>query len=82
MSKGMTTCKICERDFALIAEDHYIARGENKTGLAALAGNTESNLYDAINCPHCGCQMILQERKRPFVETVYKEEEKEGEDDE
>lgn len=63
--KGMTTCKICGRDFPLIAEEHYIARGIEKNGvIAALSIQEEAMQYDAFDCPHCGCQNIMQERKR------------------
>lgn len=32
---------------------------------AALVGNsTEAKIYDAMDCPECGCQMVLKERMR------------------
>lgn len=63
--KGMITCGVCGRDLPLIIEEHYIARDTEKTGVVpALTGKQESGLYDAIDCPHCGCQIILQSRKR------------------
>lgn len=62
--KGMTTCKICGRDFPLIAEEHYVARDSEKKGvIPALSGQDEAIQYDAFNCPHCGCQNVMQERK-------------------
>lgn len=61
---GMTTCKICGRDFPLIAERRYTARDNAKSGIAITLAGTEETLYDAIDCPHCGCQNVLQERKR------------------
>lgn len=64
MSKGMITCAICGRDFALIAEETYIARDNTTRGLTTVVSDKEPQLYDAIDCPHCGCQTILQERKR------------------
>lgn len=84
MSKGMTTCNVCGRDFALIAEDHYISIAESKTGLAAFAGGDEPAMHDAMDCPHCGCQNILGKRERPYIHEVeacraneiYEEEEK------
>lgn len=63
MSKGMATCKICGRDFALIAEEHYIARDPKKGGLAVSITGEAIYMYDAFNCPHCGCQYIAQPRK-------------------
>lgn len=62
--KGMTTCKICGRDFPLIIEEHYVARDLEKKGvLPALSGEVESAEFDAFECPHCGCQNIMQSRK-------------------
>ena len=74
-SRGMATCDKCGRDFALIVEDHYVARGNTKSGLAALSGGEEPNCYDAIDCPHCGCQKLLQVRLRPMQMIVEEEEE-------
>lgn len=83
MSKGMTTCDVCGRDFALMAEDHYISRAEEKTGIAAFAGGDEPHLHDAVDCPHCGCQKVLQKRERMYIPTeVSTEECEEGENDE
>lgn len=62
--KGMTTCKVCGRDFPLIAEEHYTSRELALTGLAHLAGGTEPKLWDTFDCPHCGCQNCLQQRNR------------------
>lgn len=66
MNKGMYECTVCHREFALIAEDHYVAKDPQPTGaIAALASSTVYP-YDAIDCPHCGCQNVLQKRK-PFA---------------
>lgn len=62
--KGMTTCKVCGGDFPLMAEEHYVARNVEKTGLIpAISGQEEATQYDAFDCPHCGCQNVIQERK-------------------
>lgn len=66
MSK--TTCKVCEHVFELTKERHYIAR--EKTELFLIASNKmEPTLYDAFDCPNCGCQYIAKERKRVHERT-------------
>jgi len=59
--KGMTTCKICGRDFPLIIEEHYVAKEPGATGLASLSG-APRKLFDAFDCPHCGCQNVMNGR--------------------
>ena len=63
---GLTTCTVCGRDFALIAEERYTARDDEKSGLTVVVSDSESKLYDAFDCPHCGCQNIVQGRKRLY----------------
>lgn len=75
---GMYTCCVCGRDFPLVWEERYVARNETPTGLAALAGNSEPTLYDAIDCPYCGCQNILQVRRRVWHPPVVGDHDKEG----
>ena len=65
--KGMYTCKVCGRDFALMEEEHYITKSPRKTGLASIAGG-EEHLHDAFDCPHCGCQNIVGEREAAYCE--------------
>lgn len=83
MSKGMTECKICHREFALCIEDHYVAQDPKKTGIIAVIGSNDPEVhYDAIDCPHCGCQNILQERKCPCYYGICDEcEDEENEED-
>lgn len=64
---GMKTCCVCGRDFPLLIENLYHARDNTKTGLAALTCGSEEDLFDAMDCPHCGCQNILQPRKREYL---------------
>lgn len=62
--EGKTTCKVCGKDFPLTAEEHYIAQDPKKIGMLANLANTDKAMeYDAFDCPHCGCQNIVQERK-------------------
>lgn len=69
--EGMAKCKICGRSFALMAEKHYIARDIEEKGFAVTFGRTsEVEYYDAFDCPHCGCQNIMQERKRTIMISI------------
>ena len=62
--KGMTTCEVCGRDFPLIGEEHYVAVDTDVEGIAASIVRHEPEIYDVFDCPHCGCQNIMQTRKR------------------
>lgn len=57
-------CKICGTKFNAIIERHYIARDDGKTGLTV---SFEEGLYDAFDCPMCGCQVIAKGRKRDYI---------------
>ena len=85
----MLKCKICECEFIPVIDKHYVARDNGKSGLSTTFANVEGNLYDAFNCPACGCQIIAQERKRnDYHETLttlaknQKEDEEEHENEE
>lgn len=62
--KGMHVCETCGRGFALIAEERYTVRTVEKTGPASAFSGEESDLYDAFDCPHCGCQNVVNLRLR------------------
>ena len=62
--KGMTTCKVCGRNFPLLAEEHYVSKEAGKVGIAAIAGGLAPILWDSFDCPHCGCQNRMQQRNR------------------
>lgn len=39
-----------------------------KAGLAVAFGSEpEEKLYDTFDCPSCGCQIAVQERKRIYI---------------
>lgn len=63
----MCKCKICNKEFELTKKDHYITRDAGRVGLAAIAGGSEETLYDTFDCPNCGCQNVMQERKRSYM---------------
>ena len=62
--KGMTTCKVCGRDFPLITEEHYISKEAGREGIAAIVGGPFPILWDSFDCPHCGCQNRMNRRYR------------------
>lgn len=63
--RGMWSCEVCGREFALMHEDRYTARDEERGGLAAaFADIPEPIMWDAFDCPYCGCQNRVKERKR------------------
>lgn len=61
---NMLECKICGCLFPATIEKHYVSREETKTGLSTVYENNEVKEYDTFDCPKCGCQNIVQERKR------------------
>lgn len=74
----MLECEICGTKFNAIVETHYVARDDGKTGFGTCFGsNVEEGLYDAFDCPTCGCQVIAKGRKRTYISAV-----KEGKNDE
>lgn len=63
-------CNVCGAKIEPIKSAHYIARNEGTAGLAAAISKQEETLYDAFDCPVCGCQRIAQERKYVFYDDV------------
>lgn len=60
----MIKCEVCGNEFCVTESNHYIARDEDRFGIIAICGGDEYKIYDAVDCPSCGCQKILQSRKR------------------
>ena len=68
-------CKVCDCEFIPQVKGHYIARTDGKTGVVAVfQSNDETGLFDAFDCPQCGCQVIAQERKRSIINTIKNDE--------
>lgn len=63
-------CKVCGSEYELAIESHYISRDVTITGLAAMAKKEEEKLFDTFDCPVCGCQDVIQERKRPYSDEL------------
>jgi hypothetical protein len=57
-------CNVCACEFIPEKDEHYISRDKIETGLTKIVNSPEENLYDTFDCPQCGCQMVMQERKR------------------
>lgn len=80
----MLKCKICGKEFEANLDRHYVARDNGKTGLTVAISNNEEKLYDAFDCPACGCQVVVQERKRQYIipnEVAANDEDEEDETD-
>lgn len=75
------TCKICGFEFPPIDANHYISRDSEKTGIVNAISGQESKIFDTFDCPWCGCQNIVQERKRPWLGDLCDPDEDEDEDE-
>lgn len=76
-------CKICECEFIPEKKEHYISRDEVKVGFSSLAGGMEEKIYDTFDCPKCGCQNIVGDRKRElYIGENIKEDLEESENNE
>ena len=65
-------CKICGKDFELKLDNHYVSRDNETNGIIKAIKSEEENIFDTFDCPYCGCQNIIQQRKRPaFVGSDY-----------
>lgn len=53
-------CKICGKRFKLMKENRYLATEK----IGALEGLTKAaKIFEAFDCPHCGCQNIVNTRE-------------------
>ena len=69
MSK-LIECLVCGMEFKPTKENHYVSRGNAKTGIVNIFGTDEPRLYDTFDCPCCGCQNTVQERIRNYTGDV------------
>jgi len=65
-NRGMWTCEVCGREFALMHEDRYTVRDEQRSRLmvSIVGSEAEPTMWDAFDCPYCGCQNRVGVRKR------------------
>lgn len=61
-------CNVCGNNFTPNKDIHYVARDVTGIGFSTMSGQ-EAELYDAFDCPACGCQIIANVRKRTFERT-------------
>lgn len=72
---GQVKCGICGQMFPLVVDGHYISRDDGKVGVVAMfQSHPEDQLYDTFDCPHCGCQNVVQKRKRRVTDVLIGEE--------
>lgn len=77
----MLKCNICGLETIPTKAQHYISRGNEKTGLAAALSCDESQLWDTFDCEWCGCQILAQKRNRALSgDIVFDEDEKDEEE--
>lgn len=54
-------CKICGKRFKLMKENRYLATEK----IGALEGLTKAaKIFEVFDCPHCGCQNIVNIREK------------------
>lgn len=68
-------CNICRTKIKVTKENVYTAREKVETGVsAAFKSNLEPTLWDAVDCPNCGCQTLIKTRLRKLVKPLDKPE--------
>ena len=60
-------CKVCEKEFELLKKNKYIVNVE-LTALQRAFGMVSDKVYEAFDCPYCGCQNLVNERKENIIE--------------
>ena len=58
-------CDICNKEYDIKKEDTYIVTKEKKDIFPF-----SKELFDAIDCPECGCQKILKRRYLKKIEGI------------
>ena len=67
MSKKIK-CNVCDNQFVPLKKNRYTSIDKMERGLVTIMRDADTNMYDTFDCPKCGCQIIVQERKRKYVE--------------
>ena len=58
-------CKICGKEFELKKENKYLAT-EKIAAFGTLSKIPKT--FEAFDCPHCGCQNIVNIREKEVIE--------------
>ena len=74
----MVKCSICGEQVELRKENRYEVVIE--AGVLQKSLGSKDHLYEAFDCPHCGCQMLMQERFPAKNEAKIAEEHTDGYD--
>lgn len=71
----IVVCAVCGAKLELNKLYHYIARDDGVTGVTTVfTKEQEETIYDAFDCPVCGCQYIAKERKRALFDVICSDE--------
>lgn len=71
----IVVCSVCGAKLELNKLYHYIARDDGVTGVTTVfTKEQEETIYDAFDCPVCGCQYIAKERKRALFDVICSDE--------
>lgn len=65
----MYKCKVCGKEFELKKENRYITI-DIQSGLVAAFSVTQNPMYDTFDCPFCGCQNVVNSRKKEYVPDI------------
>lgn len=63
----MKKCKVCGKPLRLRKDDLYVVEKKDNTLLGAFT--TQTQYFEAFDCPKCGCQNIVGVREVRVVET-------------
>lgn len=67
-------CDVCGKKFHVESKSMYVSRDTEVSGAFAALNKIEAKRYDTIDCPECGRQIILGERKYRTTKYTHLEE--------
>jgi len=60
-------CTVCGNPFTLKIEELYLVRDTSAGGIINVIAGEKTLMWDAFDCPACGCQNRVHERLEAFV---------------